>query len=307
MRIRILGAAAGGGLPQWNCCCPNCEAVRAGSPHVRARTQSSIAISSDDDSWFLLNVAADIRQQILNFRDLGPGFGALRGTKITGCLLTDAEIDHASGLLQLREGCTMSIFSTRIVHRWLTSYLPIGTVLSLFADRSWNEMPLESTLELPLANGDSSQLSVRLFETGRDRPRYVTHDTEDPVGSQIGLSIRDARSGGVLVYAPGVSEINDALITETAEANCVLMDGTFWTEQEPIQMGITDRTASQMGHIPVSGRQGSLAWLGNLAARERVYVHINNTNPMLNEQGSQCAQVQETGVRIGADGDEFRI
>jgi pyrroloquinoline quinone biosynthesis protein B len=304
MRVRILGSAAGGGLPQWNCGCPNCEAVRRGSPDIQARTQSSVAVSIDDGTWFLLNVSADVRQQLSAFPELWPPDGSRRGTTINGCLLTDAEIDHTSGLLQLREGCPFGIFSTPLVHRWLR---PIETILAGFASRPWTELPLDDERELPLPSGRSSGLRLRLFETARDVPRFVPEQSAEAIGSVVGLQIRDTRTGGTLVYAPGVSSIDEPLVKAVEQADCLLIDGTFWTDDEPVRMGITNRTSREMGHVPVSGPEGSLTWLSGLPVRHRVYVHINNTNPMLNTRGPEHRRVTDNGVQVGADGDAFEI
>ena len=307
MRIRILGSTAGGGLPQWNCRCANCQAVRANSPNVQPRTQSSVAVSADGCAWYLLNVSADVRQQIIRYPELAPPTQALRATSIAGCVLTDAEIDHTSGLLQLREGCTFGIFSTAFVHRCLTRYLPIETVLAGFADRPWTELPLGDTLKLPLPNGDFSGLKIHAFETGRDAPRYVPEQARDTVGAMIGLQIEDANTGGVLVYAPGVQQLARPLVEAAQSADCILIDGTFWTDDEPVNMGIGHRTARQMGHLPVFGSEGSLSWLAGLPARHRVYIHMNNTNPMLNNIGPEHQQVTKQGVRVGMDGDIFEL
>ena len=307
MHIRILGSAAGGGLPQWNCRCPNCEAVRAGSSDVQPRTQSSVAVSADGVAWFLLNVSADVRQQLFGFSSLWPPEDKQRGTTIVGCLLTDAEIDHTSGLLQLREGCQFNIFSTALVHRWLSQYLPIENVLASFAERPWTNLPLEAAMDLPLLDGTSSGIRVRAFETGQDVPRFVPENTTDLTGSVVGFQIEDTVSGGKLVYVPGVATISDTLQEAARDADCILIDGTFWSDDEPIRMGITDRTATQMGHVPVDGAAGTLNWLAKLSIPHRVYVHINNTNPMLNERGPQWRKVNDNGVRIGADGDEFEV
>jgi pyrroloquinoline quinone biosynthesis protein B len=271
---------------------------------VRPRSQSSVAISGDDRHWFLLNVSADVRGQLAGFENLWPPDGEVRGTSIAGCLLTDAEIDHTSGLLQLREGCHFTIFSTALVRQWLSEAFPIQTVLAGFADRPWTELALEQELELPLPSGERSGIRVLAFETGRDRPRFVPPGEADLAGSMIGLRIQD-ESGAVLVYAPGVSTIDERLVKAVSGAACLLIDGTFWTDEEPIEMGIGQRSSLQMGHLPVNGPSGSLQWLSTLDVEHRAYVHINNTNPMLNEQGEAWKQVTGQGIRIAADGDEF--
>lgn len=307
MQVRILGAAAGGGLPQWNCCCPNCKAVRDGAPNIRSRTQSSVALSADGKSWFLLNVSPDVRHQIADFPPLAPSPPDLRGTPIAGCVLTDGEIDHTTGLLLLREGCCFSIYSTAIVRRWLNSSYPIEPIVSRFAERAWRELPLDESTELLDGSGVGSGLWVRAIEMVRDVPRFVDEAAETAEGSVIALSIEDRSSGGKLVYAPGVGQLNPRLREIGEQADAILLDGTFWTDDEPRSCGITDRTATQMGHIPVGGPQGSLDWLQGLRARQKIYVHINNTNPMLMTDGSENARVLAAGARVGEDGDEFEI
>jgi pyrroloquinoline quinone biosynthesis protein B len=229
-----------------------------------------------------------------------------RGTSIAGCVLTDAEIDHTSGLLQLREGCRFGVFSTSIVKRWLHHNLPIGSILADFADRPWTELAIDQWSELPLPDGTPSGLRIQSFEVGRDVPRFVPEDPEQAVGSVIGLQIEDI-NGAKLVYAPGVATICDALRLASEDAGCILIDGTFWSDDEPTRTMIKDSTATQMGHVPVSGDSGTLNWLAGLSVEHRVYVHINNTNPMLNERGPEHAEVVRCGVRVGMDGDVIDI
>lgn len=307
MRVRILGSAAGGGVPQWNCGCANCRAVRENASHVTRRTQSSVAITADDQSWFLLNVSADVRQQLVTYSDLGPAPGFARDTPIAGCLLTDAELDHSSGLLQLREGSQLTVYSTPLVRKWLNAYLPIEPVVSVFSNRTWVELPLDVPLQLAVTDGRPAGMTVTAFETGRDVPRYVPEDAATAVGSVVGLSIVNKASGGKLVYAPGVPAINPPLEHAVAGADLVLLDGSFWSDDEPQEHGITTRTSQQMGHLPVSGSSGSLQWFKTLSARHRVYIHINNTNPMLDECGREHTQVRKCGVHVGFDGDEYLI
>jgi pyrroloquinoline quinone biosynthesis protein B len=318
MQVRILGSAAGGGLPQWNCRCANCAAARAGMPNVHPRTQSSVAVSADGRAWFLLNVSPDIRQQILAFSALGPADGTTprgttsRGTGIAGCVLSDAEIDHTAGLLFLREGGAGHIHCTTTVRRWLNRWFPVEPILASFSHPTWCDLPLDAACELCLPDGSPSGLRVHAFEVAHHVPRFVNDDEgpegeDSAVGSVVGLRIVDAKTGGRLVYAPCVGSLDDPLEHAAHEADCLLVDGTFWDDDEPIRNGIGSRTARTMGHLPVSGPEGSLSWLSGLSARHRVYVHINNTNPMLDERGPEHQLVTKRGVRVGADGDSFEL
>src|SRR5205085_1947226 len=186
-------------------------------------------------------------------------------------------------------------------------YLPIGAILASFADRSWIDLPLDAAFELPLADGAPSGLKLRAFELGRDVPRFVPESAANACGAVIGLAIEDPASGGKLVYAPGVPAIGPSLRAAAEGIDCLLVDGTFWSDDEPFRMGIANSTARIMGHVPVAGADGTLAWLSGLPVRHRVYVHINNTNPMLNDSGPEHFEVQGRGVRVGMDGDEFEI
>lgn len=307
MRVRILGSAAGGGLPQWNCRCTNCDCVRAGSDEIDARTQSSVAVSADGEAWYLLNVSPDIRQQILKTPGLVPRGRGERLTAIVGCVLTDAEIDHTSGLFFLREGCSFPILSTPVVHHWLAKHLPIEPVLSSFARRPWSDLLIGAKQELLLPSGQKSGLEVRAFELDPHVPRFVKEDLSSADGSVIGLEIIAKRTGKKLVYAPCVGSIRPSLIAATKDADTLLMDGTFWTDDEPIRFGFSENTARKMGHLPVDGDGGSLRWLAQIAINRRVYVHINNTNPMLNRSNPEYHLVRKSGVEVGADGDCFEV
>ncbi len=307
MRIRILGAAAGGGLPQWNCRCPNCllarpgVSARSGAGSVSPRTQSSLAVSGDGASWFLLNVSPDIRQQFAAFPALYGAGDSPRGSAIAGCLLTDAEIDHTTGLLLLREGTAIPIYSTALVRDWLDRYYPILPILSSFVPRTWHALTLGQPTAL------DARLEVTAFPLDAHPPRFVTETPNDLAESVVGLIIRDQQSGGTMVYAPGVAKVTPALESAVAGADAIFLDGTFWTEDEMIRRGLSDRYAADMGHMPVSGESGSLAWFSGLGAAHKVYVHINNTNPMLDTSRAEYAEVTRKGVRIGEDGDEFEV
>jgi len=277
---------------------------------VRARTQSSIAVSADGRAWFLLNVSPDIRQQFLDFPALGPGGGiGERGSGIAGCVLTDAELDHTAGLLLLREGGTFTIHCTATVRRWLNQSFPVEPILACFSRPTWCELPKVDPVELPLLGGIPSGLRVRAFELDRHVPRFIKEGSDGlalPDGSVIGLEVEDTRVASRLVYAPCLASLG-RLGEPAQRADCLMIDGTFWNDEEPIICGIGSRTAQAMGHLPVSGRDGSLCWLSESGARYRVYVHINNTNPMLNEHGPEYRLVGAHGVRVGADGDCFDL
>jgi len=302
MKIRILGSAAGGGLPQWNCRCPNCAAARAGSPRVQSRTQSSAAVSADGQHWFLLNVSPDIRQQIFSFDALGPADGQLRGTGIVGCVLTDAEIDHTTGLLFLREGGEFETFSTPLVRKMVNQKFSIEHVLGQFVPRTWSELTVGTAGELA-----GSGLKLRAFEMPGHLPRFAREDFPDARGSVVGLEIEDARTGGRFVYAPCVGEWTVEFEEAASGADAVMMDGTFWSDDELIRMGIGTQTAMAMGHVPVGGPNGTLERLAALPAAHKIYIHINNTNPMVDEESSEFARVADSGVRVGADGDEIEL
>lgn len=307
MQVWVLGAAAGGGLPQWNCRCPNCQSARAGSPHVLQRSQSSLAVSADGEKWFLLNVSADVRHQLLSADILWPPASSIRGSAIAGCILTDAEIDHSSGLLQLREGGQLAIYCTPLVRRWLTEWLPIQPVLAAFNNPSWHDLLLDAWFALPLPDGSESGLRVRAFHVSNDAPRYVPESHRTPsTGAAIAVEVQDAR-GGTLLYAPGVEALTEKLVVAGKNANCIMVDGTFWSDDEPAGYSMTTTTARQMGHLPVSGPDGTLEWLKTLSARHRVYVHMNNTNPILDDRTEQHRIVTAAGICIACDGDTFEI
>jgi pyrroloquinoline quinone biosynthesis protein B len=199
------------------------------------------------------------------------------------------------------------VFCTARVRTWLNRHLPVEPVLARFAGPSWVELLLDAPRDLALPGGDPSGLQVRAFEVDRHVPRFVPEDAAGASGSVVGLAVEDAKTGGKLVYAPCVASLGAPLVEAARAADCLLIDGTFWSDDEPVRFGVGGRTARVMGHLPVSGPQGSLEWLAGLPTRDRVYVHVNNTNPMLSERGPEYRLVRERGVQVGADGDVFDL
>jgi pyrroloquinoline quinone biosynthesis protein B len=298
VRARILGSAAGGGFPQWNCRCPTCEAARDGTD-ARPRTQSSLAIRGADGPWFLANASPDLREQLAG---LAPdGANGVRATPVAGVLLTDAELDHAAGLLLLRESSTaLRVYGSDQVRRALTDGYPVLRILAAYCGVEWRTLEPGGTLAI-----DGSSLEVESFTAGGDAPRYLSGIDAD--FEATGLVFRDRSTGGVLTYVPGLARLDDDLRGRLAASDVVLVDGTFWRDDELGRLGISDRTASQMGHVPLSGPEGTLAALAGLERPRSILVHINNTNPVLLERSPEHEAVLRAGVEIGYDGLEVEL
>ena len=295
MRVRVLGSAAGGGFPQWNCHCGICDAARAG---IRAvpRTQSSLAICGDDGPWFLVNASPDLRQQL---EDLdAKQVRGVRAAPIAGVLLTDAEIDHTAGLLLMRESATpLRVFGDAGVERALIDGYPVLAMLARYCGAEWRT--LEPGRRLPL---DGSSLAVEPFRVGGDAPRYLGSD----VGLEAsGLVFSDV--GGTVTYVPGLARLDDGVIARLTASDLVLVDGTFWHDDDLARLGISDRTARAMGHTPLAGPDGSLAVLAELERPRKVLVHINNTNPIRLEDSPEREQVVRAGVEVAYDGLEVEL
>jgi pyrroloquinoline quinone biosynthesis protein B len=298
VRVRVLGSAAGGGFPQWNCHCGTCEAARAGV-RARPRTQSSLAICSDDGPWFLVNASPDLRQQLetLNPRRVD----GVRAPPIAGVLLTDAEIDHTAGLLLLRESATpVRVFGDAGVERALRGGYPVLAMLERYCGAEWQT--LEPGRTQPL---DGSSLAVEPFAAGGDAPRYL--GASDVELEASGFVFRDRATGGVVTYAPGLARLDDDVIARFAASDLVLVDGTFWRDDELARLGISNRSARDMGHVPLSGPGGILEALAGLERPRKALVHINNTNPILLEESPEREQVVRAGIEVAYDGLEVEL
>src|SRR6266850_1573466 len=299
MRIRLLGTAAGGGVPQWNCNCPICREARSGTGRVQPRTQSSVAISGDDQRWFLLNASPDICAQIGAFKPLQPAALVTRGSPIQSVLLTNADLDHTLGLFLLREGEQLPVHATESVRDSLTRGISLDSTMAAFCGIQWIKPPSELT---PLLNRDGSKSGI-LYQTvsvGGQQPRFsrTTSQAMDPV---VGYRFIDENSDGRLLFLPDVAVLDDKLNDLLTECEVLLFDGTFWSEDEMKQRGAGTLAASEMGHVPISGPGGSLQVLCQLDVKHRIYVHINNTNPILLEDSGERAAVLATGCMIGND------
>ena len=298
MRVRILGSAAGGGFPQWNCRCPTCEAARTGTA-ARPRTQSSIAIAGADGPWLLANASPDLRQQIGALA--AERTDGIRGTPVAGVLLTDAEIDHTAGLLLLREASSaLRVYGSDAVRGALTDGYPVLPMLAAYCGVQWHTLEPGRWLAI-----DGSSLEVKSFAVGGDAPRYLTAAGADVQAS--GLVFRDRATGGVLTYVPGLARLDDELLGRFEASTVVLVDGTFWRDDELVRLGISERTARQMGHVPLSGPDGTLEAFAALQRPRVILVHINNTNPVLLERSPEREAVLRAGVEVADDGLEIEL
>jgi pyrroloquinoline quinone biosynthesis protein B len=312
MHVKILGSAAGGGFPQWNCACSNCRALRAGTFHGKARTQTQVAISADGNSWFLLGASPDLRAQIEATPELQPGSEktGVRQSPIAGVVLTNADVDHTLGLLLLRELQPLRVYATKSVRRILREDNSMFAMLERIPNQvTWTDLAPGAIFELSDPAGNSSRLCGRSIPLSTHYPAYVSNswwselDADD---ASLGLVV-ESPSGKRLAYMPAVPQINDALLQELDRADVLLFDGTFLSNDELIRIQGSGQTAQQMGHVPVSSPEGSLHKLAQLRCPRKIYVHINNTNPMLNEDGPEYRQVREAGWEIAEDGWQFEI
>jgi pyrroloquinoline quinone biosynthesis protein B len=311
MKIIVLGSAAGGGFPQWNCNCRNCTGLRNGTVRARARTQSSIAVSSDGNDWVLVNASPDILTQIRATPALQPE-RARRDSGIAAVMLMDAQIDHVTGLLMLREGKPLPLYCTAPVWNELNSALPLVPVLSHYCGVRWHELPVGSgaagvdrmqSVQVPGIEG----IRFTPLSLSSKAPPYSLHREHPETGDNIGLLIEDMASGRSVFYAPGLGAIDPQVEAAMRRADCVLVDGTFWSAGEMIELGFSKKSAADMGHLPQSGEAGMIAVLDSIGARRKVLIHINNTNPILDEDSEQRAILARHGIDVAFDGMEIDI
>ncbi|MCM6778644.1 pyrroloquinoline quinone biosynthesis protein PqqB [Nocardia sp. CDC159] len=296
MRVVLLGTAAGGGVPQWNCACARCADVRRGV--LPARTQDCVAVSGNARDWWLLNASPDIRTQLSATPALRPGPGP-RETPVRGVLLTDAELDHALGLTILRGGAGLTGYATAPVRAALDAELPLRGLLDRYAPWTWRD----GSGDFELAGG----LRVTGLPVGAKAPKYV-HSPEPDDRWVSAFRIDDPATGGALVYAPCLARWPDGLDALLADADCALVDGTFFDATElGSAVGRRDSGQALMGHLPVAGPGGTLAALARHPGPRRIYTHLNNTNPLLDPASAARAQVERAGVEVLPDGTEFAL
>jgi len=304
--IRVLGSAAGGGFPQWNCGCPNCRGLREGSVSAVARTQESVAISADGNDWFLLNASPDIHRQIEAFPPLHPR--GPRHSPIRGILLSNGDLDHCLGLLLLREFHPLVLYATDHLRRGFTEDNVLYRTLQRFPEQAtWRTLKLGREEELVGESGQPSGLSVEAVPVPGKLPVHLEGRISADPEQNVGFRIRERGSGRVLAYLPAVGEVTPAVRQALDGADGVFLDGTFWSSDELPALKLVNKRAEEMAHVPVSGENGSLAALAGLSARRRVLIHINNTNPLLREDSPERRAVTAAGWEVAHDGMEMAL
>jgi pyrroloquinoline quinone biosynthesis protein B len=304
VKIRVLGSAAGGGFPQWNCNCRNCSGVRRGTRRAQPRTQSSLAVCGDDPAaWALVNASPDIHAQLAATPALQPARGT-RDTAIAAVVLVDGQIDHTTGLYMLRESARpLPVWCTDSVFEDLTHGNPILRVLGHYCG-------VERHVLLP----DGSAFTIgavpgvrwrAIAVAGKPAP-YSPHRDAPVTGDNVALVI--GAQAGHVVYAPALAALDGPLWAAMQSAVCVLVDGTFWSDDEMISQGLSAKRARDMGHLPQSGPGGMLERLGELPAGvRRILIHVNNTNPILDEDSAERAELTRRGVEVALDGMELTL
>lgn len=300
MRLRVLGSSAGGGFPQWNCNCANCDGLRHGRIRAQARTQSSVAVSVNNSDWLLVNASPDVLAQIRATPELQPA-RAQRDSGIAAVLLMDAQIDHVTGLLMLRERQSpLPLLATPEVLSDVAEGFPLTRILSHYCGIT--PVPLSPEggfMAVPGLPG----LSIRPVLLSSKPPPYSPFRECPRPGDNIGLLMDNPATGQRVFYAPGLGEMTPELLALMAECSVLLVDGTFWTEDEMQRLGLSGKSAAEMGHLPQTGPQGMIAQLDTLPASIRkILIHINNTNPILREDSAERALLTAHGIEVAFDG-----
>ncbi|WP_458089941.1 pyrroloquinoline quinone biosynthesis protein PqqB [Streptomyces malaysiensis] len=294
MRVRVLGTAAGGGVPQWNCACPGCSGARA-HPGWRRR-HASLAVQAAEGRWYLVNATPDLGDQVEDHPELHPG-PEPRRTPLAGVILTDAELDHTLGIARLREADGIEIVATAMVRHALLTGLHLGEVLTPYARLDWRPLGPE---DRPLA--EDSPLVIGAVPVSAKRPRYAAGlDAPDDGGWVVALRLTDRTTGRSLLYAPALAAWSDTFQRAAESADHVIVDGTFWSDDEPLSSGFGSRTATAMGHLPIDGPDGTARRLAALEGRT-LYTHLNNTNPLNDPAAPHHTELRKLGVEVAADG-----
>ena len=303
MKVRVLGSGAGGGFPQWNCNCHNCHRIRHNTMNGKARSQSSIAVSTDNKNWLLINTSPDIRSQLEAFPAIQPKEG-IRDTGIKAILLIDSQIDHTTGMLMLREGKPLEVYCTEMVKQDLSTGFPLFTMLKDYCTVNHHAVPVDgSSFTIPAIE------DLRFYTQAlkSKAPPYSPHRHDPHEGDNIGVIIEQISTGKKVFYSPGLGEIEPHVMTAMQEVDCLLVDGTFWTDDEMCTQQISHKRAREIGHLPQSGPGGMIEVLSGVAKARKILIHINNTNPILDDDSEQRKILDAAGIEVAYDGLEVDL
>ncbi|MBV9523386.1 MAG: pyrroloquinoline quinone biosynthesis protein PqqB [Alphaproteobacteria bacterium] len=306
LRVVVLGAAAGGGVPQWNCGCPVCRAARTDRPELQS-TQASIAFSADGEHWYLVNASPDLRQQLIATPQLHPRKGELRHSPISGVILTNGEIDAVAGLLSMREGSPFTIYA----HEKVLAILRDNSIFNVLNEKNVKReaIAIDHAFEPSLPDGSASGLEFLPFTVPGKRAWYLEGKAHpggnDGSGDTLGLRIADKTSGKFFYFIAACAEVSDALKSRLAGAPLLFFDGTVWRDDELIAAGLGTKTGQSMGHIAMSGPSGAIERLAGLEIDRKIFLHINNSNPALLKDSPERTIAEDAGWQIGADGTEI--
>lgn len=297
MLIKVLGSAAGGGFPQWNCNCSNCQGVRIKTIAAVSRTQSSIAVSEGNEKWILINASPDIRKQLEDFHEAQQS-KLLRDTGILAIILTDSQIDHVTGLLSLREAEKLVIYCTEVVREELTHHFPLFKILNNYCVIEFNSINVSHAFTI---QGFENLVLTPIDLPGKSPP-YSPYRNNPKPGANIALTILDKITQKTLFYAPAIAQFDERLFQRMNSADCVLIDGTFWHDDEMSRCGINHKLATEMGHCALASAQGLLSKLNELQKPRKIVIHVNNTNPILNTTSPEHAQLNNANIEMAYDG-----
>ncbi len=306
LRVVVLGAAAGGGVPQWNCGCPVCRAARNESPELQS-TQASIAVSADGEHWYLVNASPDLRQQLIATKQLHPKAGALRHSPIAGVILTNGEIDAVAGLLSMREGSPFAIYA----HPKVLAILKSNSIFNVLSEKNVARVPIEidRAFEPALPDGSPSGIEIEAF-TVPDKGAWYLEGKPHPggndgAGDTLGLRIHDKATGRHFYFIAACAHVSDELKSRLAGAPLLFFDGTVWRDDELVVAGLGTKTGQSMGHIAMSGNSGAIESLARLDIDRKIFLHINNSNPALLRGSSERSIAEKAGWQIPPDGTEI--
>ena len=308
LRVVVLGAAAGGGVPQWNCGCPVCAKARADHPELQS-SQASIAVSNDSEHWFLVNASPDLRQQLIQTPQLHPRSGHLRHSPIAGVVLTNGEIDAVAGLLSMREGSPFTIYA----HGRVLAILKSNSIFNVLGEKNVRRQPIEvdKAFEPALPDGAPSGIDILPFEVPGKGAWYLEGKAHpagtEGAGDTLGLRIADRSSGKYFYFIAACARVTDELRSRLAGAPLVFFDGTVWRDDELIVAGLGDKTGQGMGHIAMAGDHGAIESLAGLDIGQKMFLHINNSNPALLRDSNERKTAELAGWQIPADGTEITL